>query len=165
MAAHADAQGVTNRSGLGLDGKSIEVKAALIIAILGRPSKDELGFDVRPLPPRAVAELSVSRRLPGIGIEQIAWLSSQDMPALSGDLIVANPAPAEPGALGQSVRRQWQIRTCRDGRGRHGSLETLLGKLLGSSKDETGPLVPLEATMRTGRALAVNRTVLFARAE
>jgi hypothetical protein len=40
----ADAQGVTNGSSLGLGGKSIEVKAALIIAISGRPSKDELGF-------------------------------------------------------------------------------------------------------------------------
>ena len=95
MAAHADAQGVTNRSGLGLDGKSIEVKAALIIAILGRPSKDKLGFDVRPLASGTIAELSVWMIFRGIGIEQIARLSSQDMPALSGDLIVANPAPAD----------------------------------------------------------------------
>ena len=84
----ADAQGVTNGSSLGLGGKSIEVKAALIIAILGQPSKDELGFNVRPLALGAVAELSVWIIRVGpvavrvIGIEQIARLSTQDMPAL-----------------------------------------------------------------------------------
>jgi hypothetical protein len=104
MSALADAQGLTNKSSLGLGGKSIEVKAALIIAVLGQPSKGELGFDVPPLASGAVAELSVWMiwvgliAFPRIGIEQIARLSSQNITAFSGDLIVANPAPAD-GAL------------------------------------------------------------------